>query len=306
MLTSSVSPARFQVPICINPACFKWGTSLLEFVTAAAAAGFDRVEVSIQQVIALADQLGGIEMLASRFASMNVRIEQFSGLLPAGPVLPAPLLIDDDDWLSAWATVDERLSAAAMLDCHRAAIVCNPRTVSPEDARSLAVERLRMLADRAGLYGVRLAVEFIGVQSGLDSILDGVHPFVTHLAGVIDLIEEVNRPNVGLLLDTCHLYASGGTHEQIACIDRGLVEFVQISDIPAGIDPPVMRDSLRCPPGEGGLDFRALLASLAATGYAGPASIELFSPAIWNLDPDEAARTLFAAAISALGAKSEQ
>jgi sugar phosphate isomerase/epimerase len=289
--------------LCVNPACFRWGTTLLDFATAAAGAGFDRVEVSIQQALALAEDLGGAGALAMRLADLNLKVEQFSGLLPAGPVLPAPLLVDEAEWQSAWITMDERLDVAAALGCQRAAVVCNPRTDAPEaNARRAAIERLRLLADRVAPYGVSLAVEFIGVRSGLDPALDGQHPFVADLAGVVELVEQVSRPNVGLLLDNCHLYASCTTPNQIKEKCSGLIEFVQVSDVPAGVDPADMCDEIRCPPGEGALDLPALLASITGSGYSGPLSIELFSPAIWSLNPAEAARRLFTAAVDGLGA----
>jgi sugar phosphate isomerase/epimerase len=274
--------------VCINPACFRWGTTLLDFAAAAADAGFDRVEVSIQQAVELTQQLGGTGPMAEQLAEMGLKVEQFSGLLPAGPVLPAPLLVGEAEWQSAWTTIDERLDVAAALGCRRAAIVCNPRSDSPADAGSTAVERLRLLADRAAPYGMSLAVEFIGVRSGLDAALDGRQPFVTDLVSAVALVEQVSRPNVGLLLDTCHLYASRTTPGQIK--------------EQAGIEPADMRDELRCPPGEGALDLAALLAGVADGGYSGPLSIELFSPAVWSLDPAEAARRLFAAAVDGLNA----
>lgn len=49
--------------ICVNPACYRWGTPLAEFVQASRAAGFTRVEVSIQQAAALAEDLGGLPAL---------------------------------------------------------------------------------------------------------------------------------------------------------------------------------------------------------------------------------------------------
>jgi sugar phosphate isomerase/epimerase len=275
---------------------------LLDFAAAAADAGFDRVEVSIQQAVELTQQLGGTGPMAEQLAEMGLKVEQFSGLLPAGPVLPAPLLVGEAEWQSAWTTIDERLDVAAALGCRRAAIVCNPRSDSPADAGSTAVERLRLLADRAAPYGMSLAVEFIGVRSGLDAALDGRQPFVADLVSAVALVEQVSRPNVGLLLDTCHLYASRTTPGQIKEQCSGLIEFVQVSDVPAGIEPADMRDELRCPPGEGALDLAALLAGVADGGYSGPLSIELFSPAVWSLDPAEAARRLFAAAVDGLNA----
>ncbi|MEV4237135.1 sugar phosphate isomerase/epimerase family protein [Nocardia sp. NPDC049737] len=284
------------LPVCINPACFRWGTSVSEFLTATRNAGFERVEVSIQQILALAEALGGLDAVATRIADLGVRVEAFSGLIPAGPVLPAPLLVEQAAWSTAEASMDERLTAAAALGCTRAAIVCNPRTdLSPADAVLTAVERLGLLADRAETYGVRLAVEFIGLHAGLPATLDGTHPFVRDLAGLVGLLDQLRHPNVGLLLDTCHLFAAAVPEAEIRVLSPGSVEFVQVSDVPDGIDPAAMRDELRCPPGEGVLDLPGLLAVIADTGYSGPASIELFSPAVWSLDPAEAAHHLFAA-----------
>ncbi|MGH3898584.1 MAG: sugar phosphate isomerase/epimerase family protein [Pseudonocardiaceae bacterium] len=290
-----------RLPVCVNPACFRWGTSVSEFLTAASAAGFERVEVSIQQIVALAQLIGGLDAVAARVAEMNLRVEAFSGLLPSGPVLPAPLLVDEPSWKAAVDSLDQRLDAAAALGCRRAAIVCNPRTdLSAADAALTAVDRLGLLADRAQPYGVRLAVEFIGPHSGLAPALDGAHRFVTDLAGLVDLLDQLRHPNIGLLLDTCHLYAASVPNSQIRELPAGSVEFVQVSDVPDGTQPHGMRDELRCPPGQGVLDLPGLLGAVAETGYTGPTSIELFSPAIWNLTPDEAAHRLFAAALHGL------
>ncbi|MGW4325853.1 sugar phosphate isomerase/epimerase family protein [Nocardia sp. NPDC004573] len=301
MLTLPARDGGPRLPVCINPACFRWGTSVSDFLTAAGNAGFERVEVSIQQILALADLLGGLGPVAARIADLGVRVEAFSGLLPAGPVLPAPLLIDETAWSAVEDTMDERLTGAAALGCARAAIVCNPRTdLPPADAALMAVDRLGLLADRAEPYGVRLAIEFIGLRAGLPAMLDGKHPFVQDLAGLVGLLDQLRHPNVGLLLDTCHLFAAAVPEAEIRALPPGSVEFVQVSDVPDGTVPAAMRDELRCPPGQGILDLPGLLGVIADTGYSGPASIELFSPSVWKLDPDEAAHRLFAAGLLGL------
>ena len=305
LTTRSTRVMGFMPPVCINPACFRWGTSLLDFLAAVGDAGFDRVEVSIQQAVELGKQLGGMHVLASQLNDMNLQVEQFSGLLPAGPVLPAPLLLTETAWRGALRAIDKRLDAATALGCRRAAIVCNPRTdLSPDDARHVALERLGLLAERAIPYDVRLAVEFIGLRSAPDPILDGQHSFVADLPSIVALLNQLHQTNVGLLLDTCHLYASGTKPGEIKALPPGLVEFVQVSDVPAGVDPAGMRDDLRCLPGDGILDLPSFLTLLADTGYRGPASIELFSSALWSLDPSEAAAQLFDAAVRGLNTRS--
>lgn len=279
--------------ISVNPACYRWGTTLAEFVSVSRAAGFTSVEVSIQQAAAFADSLGGLDALREWRRQAGVEVVQFSGILPAGPVLPAPLLVDDTDFATALWTLDRRLAVADALDCRRAAIVVNPRTIMPlPEATDRALSRLDLLAEHADRHGIRLAVEFIGVRRGLDATLDGPHPFMGSAAGLLGLLDELDRATVGVLLDTSHLHASGDRLTDLPDL-RGRIEFVQVADIPLGVPPGELTDAARCLPGTGGTDFGRLLADLEAAGYDGPLSIELFSPELWKLAPADAATRLF-------------
>jgi sugar phosphate isomerase/epimerase len=289
--------------LCINPACLRWGTPLQEFLEVSAAAGFGWVEVSIQQAVALANDLGGMGALARMVGDLGLRFGQFSGLLPAGPVLPAPLLVNEHAWREAQSTLASRLEAAATLGCLRAAVTCNPRTsLPPAEARRIAVDRLRVLAAEASWYGITLDVEFVGVSIGLDPTLDGRHGFITDLPSVVGLVDEVGSSNIDLLLDTCHLLASGAGPESIRRSAAERIGFVHLSGWPVGITADGMRDSLRCAPGEGtGDDACSLLPGVAAAGYQGPVSIELFSSDFWAMPPDAAAKRLLLGASEALG-----
>lgn len=279
--------------ISVNPACYRWGTTLAEFVSVSRAAGFTNVEVSIQQAAALADTLGGLDALREWRRQAGVEVLQFSGILPAGPVLPAPLLVDDADFAVALKTVDRRLAVADALDCRRAAIVVNPRTSLPlPETTERALTRLDLLAEHADRHGIRLTVEFIGVRRDLDATLDGPHPFIGSVDGLLDLLDELDRATVGVLLDTSHLYASGDSLADLPDL-RGRIEFVQVADIPDGLPPGELTDDTRCLPATGGTDFGRLLADLDGAGYDGPLSIELFSPELWQLAPAEAATRLF-------------
>lgn len=279
---------------CVNPACYRWGTSLVDFIAASANAGFSTVEVSIQQASSLADDLGGLTELRRWKRRAGVTVAQFSGLIPAGPVLPAPLLIGESEFCGTLPTLDHRLTVAESLECPRAAIVVNPRTdLSRQEATDRALTRLRLLATRAAEHGVRLAVEFIGVGRDLDHSLDGSQPFVRDLAGLRKLLDQADHSNIGILVDLCHVYASGASLSELATLqDR--VEFVQVCDIPRGVPPAALTDAARCLPGHGMLDYREVSATLDTAGYHGPLSIELFSPELWQLNPSAAARNLFA------------
>lgn len=278
--------------ISVNPACYRWGTRLEEFATVSRAAGFTSLEVSIQQAAALADSLGGLDALRNWRHQTAVEIVQFSGILPAGPVLPAPLLVADAEYTAAMAALDRHLAVADALECRRASIVVNPCTAAPPaEAVDRALTRLDLLAERADRHGIRLAVEFIGVRDGLDPALDGRHPFIRSAAELLGLLDQLDRPTVGVLLDTTHLYASG---ESLAGLPEllGRIEFVQIADVPHGTTPENLTDATRCLPGAGVTDFGCLLADLDAAKYDGPLSIELFSPELWQLPSVEVAARL--------------
>lgn len=279
---------------CVNPACYRWGTSLTDFITASRTAGFSAMEVSIQQASGLAADVGGLVELRRWKLRAGITVAQFSGLIPAGPVLPAPLLVDESEFRCTLTTLDHRLSVAEALECPRAAIVVNPRTdLSRQEAADRALTRLHLLATRAAEHGVRLAAEFIGIRRDLDHSLEGSQPFVDDLTGLVALLDEVDHSNIGVLVDLCHVYGSSTNLSEVAALgDR--VEFVQVCDIPQGVSPAEVTDSARCLPGRGTLDYGKVLAALDTAGYQGPLSIELFSSELWQLDPSTAARSLFA------------
>ncbi|GHB57717.1 hypothetical protein GCM10010377_55960 [Streptomyces viridiviolaceus] len=77
---------------CLNPATLS-GLPLREFLAVAAGAGFPTVEVSIQQA-----QAHGTGPLRDLLQELGLTVAAASGILPAGPVLPAPLLVDPDTY----------------------------------------------------------------------------------------------------------------------------------------------------------------------------------------------------------------
>lgn len=278
--------------VAVNPACFRWGTSLPEFVRASSDAGFAHVEVNIQQAVDFAAE-HGLRALVATLDRAGVAVEQMNGIIPAGPVLPAPLLVSPALFDAAVATLGDRLRVAEALGCQRAAVVVNPFCDGKlEDAAGLARERLELLAERAAPYGITLAVEFIAARR-LPDWLSGTRPFVRDLGALLTLLDSVAAPNVGVLLDTCHVYASGLDLASVRAQLQGRIAFVQVSDVPAGVAPVDMEDGLRLLPGAGVLDFAKLDGDLSGLGYDGPWSIELFSQQIWQHPAPGAARLLY-------------
>ena len=92
------------------------------------------------------------------------------------------------------------------------------------------------------------------------------------LAEVLNLIELVENPDLGVLLDTWHLWRSPTLLEDIQRAgDR--IFGVHLADAAVGDDG--VSDTVRLVPGDGVIPFAEILSVLDATGYAGWYVIEL-------------------------------
>ncbi|WP_435220585.1 sugar phosphate isomerase/epimerase family protein [Streptomyces sp. Tue6028] len=278
---------------CLNPATL-CGLPLEQFLALAAGAGFPTIEVSIQQA-----QAHGIGPLREVLQELGVTVAAASGILPAGPILPAPLLVDPDAYDTCLDGLDERLKAMAALDCTTATIVLNPRSPLPtHEARTVARQRIAHLADAAAAHGVQLAVEAVSVRHDLPCELDGEHSVVDSLPGLAELLHETRTAAAGVLVDSFHWAAAGADPDHISRLGAGAIAHVQIADTPTRPVLGELTDTERLFPGDGTLPWAAFANALTESGYAGPVSIELFNPELRALPAGEIARLSHRAATS--------
>jgi 4-hydroxyphenylpyruvate dioxygenase len=127
-----------------------------------------------------------------------------------------------------------------------------------------ASERLAMFAELAEPEGVRLALE----QVGLSSTRIGAKSGIRTLADALAVVEGA-APGVGLAIDSYNVATGGNSFDEIARIPRERIALAQVVD-------GVVTGSPRVLPGEGGLPLRSFVASLAATGFDGALSVEIF------------------------------
>jgi sugar phosphate isomerase/epimerase len=176
-----------------------------------------------------------------------------------------------DGWFRLPVATDERLDAIGMAIRRFAAF--DPVTIllmsgdpagrSEEEARRLVIEGLRAAADVAADVGLDIGFEPLRQASG---------SLVWTLPGALGVIDEVGRPNVGIVVDTWHLWGSDGFLEHLRS-DAGRILGVQVCDI----RPETRSWCDRVLPGDGTIDWSAVLAALDAGGYAGWFDLEIFS-----------------------------
>ena len=153
-----------------------------------------------------------------------------------------------------------------------------------------SVRVLEELADIAAGFGVSLAFEFLGQDDCSVQTLD-------HCA---EIIHDVGRDNVGLVIDTFHFYAGNSTFGAIRSLDPQKLFIFHINDA-EDLPKEDLTDAHRLYPGEGILPIAEIKRNLDLIGYDRMASIEIFRPEYWEQDPFTVARRARNAAIAALG-----
>jgi len=150
------------------------------------------------------------------------------------------------------------------------------------------VERMRLIADVLGAYDCRIGLEPIGPKTLL---IGRPHPFVHTIPMALDLLAEIDRPNVGLLLDSFHWYTSHGSVAELKTLKASQVVYVHLNDAISGIDVDEQLDQVRLLPGASGvIDLVAFLKTLEEIGYDGPVAVEPFSAELAAAPPAQRVR----------------
>jgi 2-keto-myo-inositol isomerase len=165
-----------------------------------------------------------------------------------------------------------------------------PEGVTHNDIIEESVRVLRELAGVAQGFGVSLAFEFLGQRDCSVQTLSLAH----------EIVREVARPNVGLVIDSFHFYAGGSTIESIDTLDADRLFIFHINDAE---DRPraELEDRHRLLPGLGILPLGEIIAALRRISYDRVTSVEIFRPEYWERDPLELARDAKAAVARVLG-----
>ncbi|MDV2682889.1 sugar phosphate isomerase/epimerase [Alkalihalophilus lindianensis] len=126
---------------------------------------------------------------------------------------------------------------------------------------------------------LRFAIEFVGYPHCSINTLDRAH----------EVVREMNDPRVGLVIDCFHLYAMNSNLSIIGELTKKELFLFHIDDA-EDIPPGMIRDQHRVWPGEGVIDLERIIKAVKDIGFEGPASVELFRPEYWNIEPQECIR----------------
>jgi len=150
----------------------------------------------------------------------------------------------------------------------------------PDPDRERATERFARLCDLAEPFGLTIDLEFPSWTETPD------------LKAAASVLEAVDRPNAGILVDTLHFDRSRSSLEDLKNLPREWFHFVHLCD--AAKEIPTTTEGLihtaradRHFPGEGGLNLREILDCMPVVPY----SLEIPNDTLMKeLGPEEFAR----------------
>ena len=146
-------------------------------------------------------------------------------------------------------------------------LICS--SVSPKALGGIdrAAADFRELGDRAAARGLRVGYEALAWGR-----------YVSDYRDAWEIVRRANHPNIGLILDSFHLYARGLDVSAIPSIPGDRIFMVQIADAPRlHLDSLSWSRHFRCFPGQGDLPIADFMRAVAETGFSGPVSHEIFN-----------------------------
>lgn len=237
--------------------------TLAEKMDAAAAAGFDGVEVFEPDLVA--SEMSPEEVRA-RAARLGITLDLYQPFRDFEGVEEG-LLADNLRRAEARFAVMQRLGIDTIL-------VCSNVATATIDSDEVSADQLRRLGDLAERYGVRVAFEALAWGR-----------YIHDYRRAWRVVEMADHPAVGTCLDSFHILSRGHDPSAIEQIPGERIFFVQLADAPhLSMDVLSWSRHHRLFPGEGEFDLPAFVAHLARTGYDGPLSLEVFNDTFRQTD----------------------
>ncbi|MFL9900002.1 TIM barrel protein [Paraburkholderia fungorum] len=230
--------------------------TLVEKLTAIQAAGFEGVEIFENDLLYFDGSPADVRRIAE---DLGLKIMLFQPFRDFDGVSPERLERNLDRARRKFDVMHE-LGTDRILVCSNV----SPDTIGDDS----------LMADQLG--ALARAAEAAGVIAGYEALAWGKH--VKTYRHAWKLVNAVNHPNLGLVLDSFHTLSLNDTVDGIAGIPGERIAFVQIADAPKlAMDVLEWSRHYRCFPGQGDFDLAGFTAQVVKTGYSGPLSLEIFN-----------------------------
>ncbi|MGI8329347.1 bifunctional sugar phosphate isomerase/epimerase/4-hydroxyphenylpyruvate dioxygenase family protein [Actinomadura scrupuli] len=242
--------------------------SLTEKLSAAAATGFDGVEIFENDLISCASSPADVR---HRAADLGLTIDLYQ---PFRDLEAVP----EEIFTHGLRRAEHKFRVMAGLGATRL-LVCSNVSPAAIDDDMLAADQLRRLAERAAEHGIDIAYEALAWGRHVD---DYRHAW--------EIVAAADHPGLGVCLDSFHILSRGSDPAGIRDIPAEKLFFLQLADAPQmSMDVLQWSRHYRCFPGQGTFDLTGFLEHVLAAGYRGPLSLEVFNDVFRQADAERTA-----------------
>lgn len=265
---ADVAPATPRPPLRTAIATVCISGTLEDKLVAAAAAGFDGVEIFEPDLVMSATSAADVR---ARCADLGLSIDLYQPFRDLDST-------DADQFARNLRRADRKFDVMEALGTDLI-LVCSAVSPTAVDDDAVIADQLHQLAQRAEQRGMRISYE---------ALAWGTH--VNTYDRSWRIVAAADHPALGICLDSFHILSRGSDPAGIESIPGDKIFFLQLADAPSmNMDILQWSRHHRLFPGQGSFDLPAFLGHVLAAGYTGPLSLEVFNDVFRQSDPRRAA-----------------
>ena len=236
-----------------------------EIIELALTYGFKGIDMEVSDFATRA-KLHGMPYAKRLIESANIRMGSFR--------LPFEWDVDDDDFKKNMEKLPWFAETAAEVGCTRCLATLSPAGDKRPYHENFEFHR-RRFADICNALQPSGVWFGVGFQAADYLRKDQAFQFIHDFDALTLLLNMVDAPNMGLLLDTWDLVACGGSVESIRNLPLGQIVAVNVSEMPADVPFSDLNEKSRLLPGSenGRINVANTLRILAEFGYTGPVTV---------------------------------
>lgn len=271
------SPTRYAgatFRFCLNTSTISGQKpGLLKSLEIASAAGYDGVELWVNDIRDYLMQGNKVDALAKFIADKNLSVENAISFTPW-------MVNDAAKRKAGLQELEEEMKIMAALGCRR--IAAPPSGVDkaePVDLRQAGIY-YREILELGRKHKVMPQLEFWGASGTLYS-----------LGQALAIAASADDPDARILPDVYHLFRGGSGFNGLKLVNGKAIEIIHMNDYPGNKPVNEQTDADRVYPGDGVAPLQQVLQDLRAMGGAKVLSLELFNKIYWAQDPLLVAKT---------------